>query len=58
MLKITDLGNEEPQNNPMKSCIKTGLHGGMEKGRKSIGICHVASVELKQGNFKFILVAS
>ena len=30
----------------------------MEKGRKSIGICHVAGVELKQENFKFILVAS
>ena len=57
VLKITDLGNEEPQNNPMKSCIKIGLEGGMEKGRKSIGICHVAGVELKQGNFRFILVA-
>lgn len=58
MLKVTDLGNKEPQNNPMKSCIKIGLQGGMEKGRKSIGICHVASAELKQGNFKFIQIYS
>lgn len=58
MLKTTNLGNEGPQNNPIKSCIKIGLECGMEKGRKSIGICHVAGVELKQENFKFILVAS
>ena len=30
----------------------------MEKGTKSIGICYVAGVELKQENFKLILVAS